>query len=225
MRVLAAAGYGWTEFIEHTSCADPQDFPLFFRRAGAWLALFHAFVGVDMHQENIVATGSHPVPIDLEMMLQAADAGSTVDDDDAGAAYASAMQSVLDSVLTVGLLPAYGRHSTSKVFAIGGVTLEFGPSCESGLDRHELRRDAAAPRCPTPRPPSPTCPTSTGAARSLGDHIDDLIAGFGEYARFLQRQPATSPRAVRGLDGPQDHPADPVLRHAADSTAGSPHHG
>ena len=122
VQVLAREGYGWTEFIEHTECVRAQDFALFFRRAGAWLALFHVFAAVDMHQENILAAGSHPVPIDLEMILQAADERVYGDlADDTGQAYASAMQTVVDSVLTVGLLPAYGRHSTSKVFVIGGV--------------------------------------------------------------------------------------------------------
>ena len=54
-------------------CVDRQGFQRFFRRAGAWLALFHCFVSVDMHQENIIAVGEHPVPIDLEMILQAAE--------------------------------------------------------------------------------------------------------------------------------------------------------
>ena len=43
----------------------------FFRRAGAWLALFHCFAASDMHQENMIAAGDHPVPIDLETILQA----------------------------------------------------------------------------------------------------------------------------------------------------------
>ena len=123
MRVLTRTGYGWTEFIEHKSCAEPEEFSQFFRRAGAWLALFHVFVGVDMHQENIVATGAHPVPIDLEMILQTADTRVSAD----GLAFAAAMQKVLDSVVTVGLLPAYGRHSTSKVFVIGGVHSDSSP--------------------------------------------------------------------------------------------------
>ena len=65
-------GYGWTEFVNHTGCADAKGHKRFFRRAGAWLALFHWFAGTDMHRENIIADGDHPVPIDLEMLLQAA---------------------------------------------------------------------------------------------------------------------------------------------------------
>ena len=69
-RMVAGDGYGWTEFIDHIGCADQEGFRQFFRRAGAWLALFHCFAATDMHQENIIAAGDHPVPIDLEMIFQ-----------------------------------------------------------------------------------------------------------------------------------------------------------
>ena len=71
VRAIARDGYGWTEFIDHTGCADQDGCKRFFRRAGAWLALFHCFAANDMHQENMIAAGDHPVPIDLETILQA----------------------------------------------------------------------------------------------------------------------------------------------------------
>src|ERR1700731_4115554 len=72
VRTAAQDGYGWTEFIDHAACVDEEGFARFFRRAGGWLALFHCFAATDMHQENMIACGDHPVPIDLEMILQAA---------------------------------------------------------------------------------------------------------------------------------------------------------
>ena len=72
VRAIARDGYGWTEFIDHAGCADQESCKRFFRRAGAWLALFHCFAANDMHQENMIAAGDHPVPIDLETILQAA---------------------------------------------------------------------------------------------------------------------------------------------------------
>ena len=50
----------------------------FFRRAGAWLALLHCFAATDMHQENMIAAGDHPVPIDLETILQADGRGAQI---------------------------------------------------------------------------------------------------------------------------------------------------
>ena len=71
MRAIARDGFGWTEFIDHAS-TDATGCKRFFRRAGAWLALFHCFVANDMHQENMIASGDYPVPIDLETILQPA---------------------------------------------------------------------------------------------------------------------------------------------------------
>src|SRR4029079_19488379 len=53
-RALARDGYGWTACIEHAGCVAPDEFKTFFKRVGAWLALFHCFAANDMHQENIV---------------------------------------------------------------------------------------------------------------------------------------------------------------------------
>ena len=187
MRVLARHNYGWSEFIEHASCDGPQDFRLFFRRAGAWLALFHVFVGVDMHQENVVATGAHPVPIDLEMILQAADTRIHLDHaDDGGQAFMSAMQTVIDSVVTIGLLPAYGRHSTSKVFVIGGVNSNSTPRV--ALRWTDVNTDTMQPVKVVDTATISNLPYVDGRRGSLGDHLDDFMSGFGDYARFLQRQ-------------------------------------
>ena len=68
VRAIARDGYGWTEFIEHAG-TDAAGCRLFFRRAGAWLALLHCFAAADMHQENVIAAGDHPVPIDLETIF------------------------------------------------------------------------------------------------------------------------------------------------------------
>ena len=84
-----------------------NEFASFFRRAGAWLALLHCFAVTDMHQENLIAVGDQPVPVDLETTLQAAEQ-SRADNDDAKA-YAAAREIISDSVMAVGLLPAYGR--------------------------------------------------------------------------------------------------------------------
>ena len=71
VRTIVRDRYGWTEWIDHVGCSDLDAFRRFFRRSGAWLALFHAFAATDMHHENVIALGDQPVPIDLEMVLQA----------------------------------------------------------------------------------------------------------------------------------------------------------
>ena len=70
-----------------------------------------------MHQENMIAAGDHPVPIDLEMILQATAEERKVQDPE-GQAFDAAREIVANSVLTIGLLPAYGRSPDNKVFAV-----------------------------------------------------------------------------------------------------------
>ena len=130
VRAISRDGYGWTEFIDHAGCADQEGCKRFFRRAGAWLALFHCFAANDMHQENMIAAGDHPVPIDLETILQAtAEEHKAQDPEDQ--AFDAAMEIVANSVMMVGLLPAYGRSPDNNVFAIGGMTADWNSKTNS----------------------------------------------------------------------------------------------
>ncbi|SON63882.1 hypothetical protein MSIMFI_05413 [Mycobacterium simulans] len=184
-RVLSCAGYGWTEFIDHTSCPDPHGFRRFFRRAGAWLALFHCFAGIDMHQENIIAAGDHPVPIDLEMILQAAEPPGLDADEGVGRAFDAAMEKLRDSVLATGLLPTYGKHSDSVV-SIGGVASNATPRFK--LTWTDINSDEMRPAKVADIDTISNLPHAQGRHAQLGDYIDDFRSGFTDYAMFLQRQ-------------------------------------
>jgi len=184
-RAIAQDGYGWTEFIDHASCADEAGFARFFRRAGAWLALFHCFAATDMHQENMIACGDHPVPIDLEMILQAgAEERSAEAPEDF--AFAAAAEIVSNSVTAVGLLPAYGRSPDNIVFAIGGMTADWNARTEITWDK--INSDAMRPaKSNQAAKTSPNLPHIDGRNARFGDHVDDFISGFEQYASFLLR--------------------------------------
>ncbi|HWX82511.1 MAG TPA: type 2 lanthipeptide synthetase LanM family protein [Xanthobacteraceae bacterium] len=185
VRAIARDGFGWTEFIDHSGCADDEGFARFFRRAGGWLALFHCFAATDMHQENMIACGDHPVPIDLEMILQAG-----VEERSAEApedlAFDAAAEIVGNSVMAVGLLPAYGRSPDNKVFAIGGMTADWNSRTEIVWDN--INSDAMRPaKSREAATTSPNLPHVGGRNAKFGDHIDDFVAGFEQYAKFLLR--------------------------------------
>jgi len=61
----------WLEKVENQPCEKPSDVALFYRRAGAQIAIVHALNGMDFHYENIIACGSSPVLIDLECLFTA----------------------------------------------------------------------------------------------------------------------------------------------------------
>ncbi len=188
VRPIVRDGYGWTEFIDHTACADQNGFAPFFRRAGAWLALFHIFAATDMHQENLIACGDHPVPIDLETILQPSADEHKVQAPE-GEAFNAAMDIIANSVMTVGMLPAYGRSVDNNVFAMGGMTADWG--ARTVITWNAINSDAMRPAKATePGATNTNLPHSGGSYAKFSDHIDDFISGFADYAKFLQRQSA-----------------------------------
>jgi type 2 lantibiotic biosynthesis protein LanM len=183
VHTISRQGYGWSEHIDHTGCADQAGCELFFRRAGAWLALFHCFAATDMHQENMIAAGGHPVPVDLETLFHSvAEARNTQDPGDQ--AHDAAVETIANSVMTVGLLPVYGRSSDNKIFAVGGLTAGWNSKIKIAWTN--INSDAMRPaKAEEAGHASPNLPHVDGQYAQLADHIDEFIAGFEDYAKFL----------------------------------------
>jgi len=180
VRVLAKEGYGWAEYVEHAGCADTGGIRQFFRRAGAWLALLHGFAAADMHHENMIAAGDHPVPVDLETVLQAA-----VEEHNAANAPAlnAAKAVIAGTVMAVGLLPSYARAVGNRARAVGGMA--FDPTPTTALAWSDINSDSMRPVTVTKAGATPNLPHIEGHYARLGDHIDDVISGFEDYALFL----------------------------------------
>ncbi len=185
MRAAARADYGWTEYVEHAGAADAEGCRQFFRRAGAWLALFHCFAAGDVHQENMIAAGDQPVPIDLETILQTATEEETAEPE--VQAVAAAKEIIASSVLAVGLLPAYGRSGGNNIYVVGGVASDW--TAGTRLQWQDMNSDTMRPATvPDAGRPTANLPHVGGRYARLGDHVADFIAGFEDYAKFLLAQ-------------------------------------
>lgn len=186
VRTVARDGYGWTEFIDHAACADEAGCARFFRRAGAWLALLHVFAATDMHQENMIACGDHPVPIDLETILQPS-AEEYKSGEPESEAFDAAMEVVANSVMTVGLLPAYGRSVDNSVFAMGGMTADWG--ARTVIAWNDINSDAMRPaKAQLPGSTNTNLPHVGGRHARFADHVEGFAAGFADYAKFLSQR-------------------------------------
>ncbi|MFB2880641.1 type 2 lanthipeptide synthetase LanM family protein [Floridanema aerugineum] len=69
VRILNRSTYGWVEFIENLPCRDKEEGKRYYQRSGALLCLAHLLKTTDLHRENIIACGEHPVLIDLETLM------------------------------------------------------------------------------------------------------------------------------------------------------------
>ena len=186
VQTIACHEYGWTEFIEHTSCTSAQDIELFYRRAGAWLAVFHLFASNDMHFENILAHGAHPVPIDLEMILQAStpEAGQGVPE---RAAFIEANHTVVNSVLMVGMLPSYAKSPSNKIFDASGLNATKS-NAPVGVWKNTNTDGMRWMQVLTDSIKTPNIPHIKGQYAQLGDYLPPFIEGFKQYSHFLLKQ-------------------------------------
>jgi type 2 lantibiotic biosynthesis protein LanM len=209
VRAIARDGYGWTEFIAHAGCADAEGCRRFFRRAGASLALLHCFAATDMHQENMIADGDQPVPIDLETILQPT-AEEHKSEDPESEAFDAAIDMLANSVMTVGLLPAFARSPENKVFAVGGMTADW--NSKTKLRWKQINSDAMRPaRATETSEANPNLPHVDGQYAKFSDHVDDFVHGFEQYANFLLAQNSAA-RAGGLFDGFAGVPIRKVIR-------------
>lgn len=210
VRTIAGEEYGWTEFIEHNSCESTKDFELFYRRSGAWLAIFHLFSSSDMHFENIIADGAHPVPIDLEMILQASNPEHEQITPETAASIQSA-QTVVNSVLMVGMLPSYAKSPNNKVFDAGGLNA-VKSSMPSGGWKNINTNGMRWMQTITESKDFPNIAHISGQYAQLGDYLPAFIEGFVQYSHFLLQQHEAK-GANRLLENFKDMPVRKVIRN------------
>lgn len=180
--VTSMGDYGWVEFIEHTPCDSERDCEEFYRRAGAWLALFHCFGASDIHHENVIAASGHPVPIDVETLLQGSAIRSPCPESQA---YEAARELVAQSVASVGLLPTY-TSTGNGVRTAGGLASEW-PAGKT-LMWLDMNTDVMRP---SPRSGAVRIPTNLPLVEpnrhiGLTGYVEDLVDGFRTYATYLR---------------------------------------
>lgn len=117
-RAIEREGYGWTEFIEHRHAGDAEALRTFYRGIGEWLAAMRLLGGTDLHAENLIAQGAHPVVIDCETLFTPrVDAPAS----GLGEAYDRAAAMVDGSVLNMGLLPGRGGALALRGVDLSGI--------------------------------------------------------------------------------------------------------
>lgn len=186
LRLLRRERYGWVEHIEHRACQSRAQAARFFERQGAYLALFHALEATDMHYENLIAHGEHPVPVDLESLFQPRVALEQTDPEP------TAAHELATSVLRVGLLPHRPRaEGRAEEIDLGGLS-----SVRGQLTPDELHSvDGAGtdePRMVRRRLPMSdgrNLPTLAGQELSARAHERDLLRGFtGMYWLLVEHR-------------------------------------
>lgn len=70
LKVVPRDGYGWVEYVQHESVVTQDKINNYYYRYGLLIAAMDCLNATDIHFENLIASGEHPVIIDLENIFQ-----------------------------------------------------------------------------------------------------------------------------------------------------------
>lgn len=183
--VLARPNYGWTEYIEYQDCPNQDAAGRFFERSGALLSLFHLLVGTDMHEENMIAEGEYPVPIDLEMLLQASDP-NILKGKPATRALEATQLKLANSVLSIGLLPGFARTPETAVLSSGGLSDNIKSARPKTVWKRVNTDEMTPERIQGQDRRLPNLPHLNGSKLKLSDYADRFSFGCDNYFHFMR---------------------------------------
>lgn len=181
--IIDAGEYGWMEYVEPRECSDEQEVRQFYRRMGGLLALTHALNANDLHHENIMAVGGHPVIVDLETLCTPIfEVGKNSVDAQSDPSYGS--------VLRTGLLPQFTMSTEQLVsFDISGITGGVMPS--EGIVRRKWKNINTDSMSlvweKLTIPSSRNVPTINGRRCKSLDYLEWIQKGFKEIYHVLVR--------------------------------------
>jgi type 2 lantibiotic biosynthesis protein LanM len=185
LQLINCSDYGWVEYVEHSSCADELAVVRYYQRAGMLLCLLYSLSGTDFHQENIIACGEQPVPIDLEMLMSAmARQEESVEGTNA---LFLAFEQFTYSVLSTDLLPSWQLGQDGFAYDMSGL----GGSGNQQTNYHKLvwqniNTDGMVLRQEAVKTPScSNIVTLNGVQISLSDYVEELVEGFEQMYQFL----------------------------------------
>ncbi|MEO8550098.1 MAG: type 2 lanthipeptide synthetase LanM family protein [Kofleriaceae bacterium] len=173
--------YGWSQFAAHTSCSTRDEVERFYQRLGGYLAVFYVVRGTDMHHENLLAAGEHPVPVDLETLFHP-DALGERDD--------PAIEAYRHSVMPVLLLPEGTDEREIDVSSFGAKSGQRFPPGRTfswdkpGTDEMRVRHDVTGAIMATRNRPR-----IADQEVVAEDYLEPFLVGFrGVYRLIAERR-------------------------------------
>jgi class II lanthipeptide synthase len=179
LTILDRGTYGWSEFASAEACRTRDELTRFYERIGGYLALLFVMNARDFHAGNVIASGEHPVLIDLEALFHPHRLLPLHRDEVSADRIAG--RSVRNSVLRIGLLPermwGNAEHEGVDISGLGAPDGQMTPHpvaawAESGADTMRLVRKRKAMKFDLNRP------TLEGEPADVIQHRDAILQGF-----------------------------------------------
>jgi type 2 lantibiotic biosynthesis protein LanM len=181
--MIDSGTHGWSEFVAAKGCESPQELVRFYERQGGYLALLYVLEAVDFHFENLIASGEHPVLVDLESLFH-----PRIVQPELGNADPLAADVIDHSVVRVGLLPnriwSDGEQQGIDLSGLGAVAGQLTPEAVPywegrGTDEMHIAHKRAVVGGALNRP------TLGGGEINALDYAEAIVAGFTVIYRLL----------------------------------------
>ncbi|GAB4199640.1 MAG: hypothetical protein OHK0022_20020 [Roseiflexaceae bacterium] len=186
-------GYTWDCYVAPAPCDSLAAVERFYQRVGMQIRLFQLLGASDLHADNLIACGEHPVCIDLEMVMHA-----PLHDDREGA-HQQARHALGDSPLSGGLIVSYllrGPWQRTDDIGVLAPARRLALPAESALEPGQ------------PWDMTGHAPHLHGQPVAADGYLDQICAGYRAMQAFLLAQ--------RGLlldpAGPLHRCADACIR-------------
>jgi type 2 lantibiotic biosynthesis protein LanM len=189
LTVVDREEYGWVESAQADECQDMEAVARFYRRSGMLLCLMHILGGTDVHYENMMACGEHPVIVDNETVMSPS--WRTAKADSPPTASETAWRQFNRSILATGMVPHWQLSEDQKkswdISALGGFGEQepdrnYPQWCCTNTDKMELRFEPGAMRL------LPNLPRLRQQRLDITGYADEVAAGFRDMYDFLCRE-------------------------------------
>ena len=189
-KLLDCGEYGYMEFIQQEECKDAGGVERYFYRSGILMAMLYSLNAKDIHHENLIAHGEYPVMIDLEALFHSNMEHADIESEKS--AYEIAMDSINDSVYSIGLLPSQLTNPFNKEEASvdisgfgGGDTEQVSPFKvlkiqNRNTDEICLKKSAYMIE------PQKNVVKYEGEAVKSSDYTDFIMKGFEDAYKFIE---------------------------------------
>lgn len=118
-RVWDRGEYGWCRWVSSFPCISREELSRYYYRNGVLLCVSYLLGSEDIHYENLIAHGEHPVIVDLEMAVGSRGIGIKE-----GMTYTERFYR--ESVLQTGILPLYTWNAEGEGVNVGAVNGQGG---------------------------------------------------------------------------------------------------
>jgi type 2 lantibiotic biosynthesis protein LanM len=185
--VVDRGGYGWCAFAVYEEAKGNSGIRRYYRRLGALIAVARVLGLTDLHFENLVAAGEHPVVVDLETLFHPA-SGTLFAEHHPTAADAALSRIADTSAAASGLLPIRvplggetGQMNIAGMADVEGLETPFEVAMWEAAGTGEMRMIKARQRLSGHE----NLPAENGKRVGPEQHRAAVLAGFRTAYRIL----------------------------------------